>query len=482
MSVSHTTGRRAAGDVTLQVVARVLNLALGVVVTAVLVRTLGDAGYGEWSTLLVAIQLAGYFTTFGLQGVVLRESAADPDREPEWVGALLVLRALLSVPALIAGLVIVVALHSDRTMLVAGLILLAGFPLGIGASLQVVHQLRVRNFWPMLVLTVNSVVWGALVFILHVTGGGLIAFAIAMTAVSALSAGLQAAGALRIMRPRRPSRRALAHVLRVGVPVGVAGMLTLAYARIDGLIVFELAGSRDAGLYSAVYRMLDQAHFVPVSIMTTLAPIIAASWPAHPERLLHVTRRAAEFLCMASLGGLVFALVAAEPVTRLLFGEEFVAAAPALPVLGGAFVFICFGYLTGNLLLVTGQQRTLVTAGLIGLAVNVVANLLLVPSGGFMAAAWVTLATEGFVVIYSAFVVRGSRGLALGMPPLGRLPQIAAAAAGLAVALVAVDRAGGSLAVLAVVAATVYPGLLFGLRALRPGELRALVTRSPATV
>ena len=46
--------------------------------------------------------------------------------------------------------------------------------------------------------------------------------------------------------------------------------------------------------------------------------------------------------------------MAAEPLMRLFFGEEFVPAAPALPVLGGAFVFICYGYLTGNMLLILG--------------------------------------------------------------------------------------------------------------------------------
>ena len=44
----HATRQRAASDILMQVVVRVLNLGVGVVVTAIVVRTLGQAGYGQW--------------------------------------------------------------------------------------------------------------------------------------------------------------------------------------------------------------------------------------------------------------------------------------------------------------------------------------------------------------------------------------------------------------------------------------------------
>lgn len=471
-----SSGRRLVGDVAMQVVARVGNLALGVVVTALIVRMLGRAGYGQWSTVVAIVQLASYFTSFGLQGVVVRQAAAEPWREPELIGALLVLRFVLSLPALLVGLAIVVFAHESQGMLVAGVILLLQFPLGVGTALQVVHQLRVRNRWPMLVLSVNSVVWAAIVVVVRATGGGLVALAIGLTSCTLLSSLLQMAGALRIVRPSlRPPRDVVRMVLRIGAPVGLAGLLVLAYARIDQLIVFELAGSAQAGLYGAVYRVLDQSHFIPVSVMTSVAPMIAAAWPGNPDRMVVLVRRAAEFLAMGSLGALAFAVVAAEPVTRLLFGARFVPAAPALPVLVGAFVMICLSYLTNNLLLVFGLQRHLVSVGIGALVINVVGNLLLVPAYGFMAAAWMTLATEAFVVAGQAWIVR--RGFAGRSLALGRLPRVAASAILLWVALAGLRAVGVPLAGLIVAAAVVYPVLLLGLRALRRDELRALLRR-----
>jgi O-antigen/teichoic acid export membrane protein len=476
ITIHHATRERAFRDVLVQVVIRVVNLGLGVVVTALVVRTLGEAGYGQWSTILVVLQLVGYLMSFGMEAVTVRETASDPEQASDWIGALVMLRLALSIPTLIVGLVVLLLIQRDHAMLIAGAILLLGFPFSAGSSLQVVHQLRMRNTLPMVVLTINSVVWGAAVLVIHERGGGMVALAVAMMGTAVLTAMLQAFAALRLVRFKlRPSRRAVARLLRTGVPIGVAGLLVIAYARIDQVIVFEMAGSREAGLYGAVYRVLEQAHFIPVSVLTTLAPLIAASWPDERERMLRIVRLAAEFLAIGSLGALAFAIVAAKPLVRLFFGADFLDAAPALPVLGGAFVLICFSYLTGNLLLVLGLARRSVTVGLIALVVNVAGNLLLVPRYGFMAAAWMTLATEVAVVLGALWFIRAALGLH--RLPIGRVGRIALAATLLCVALLGMRSIGTPLAGLVAGAVVIYPALLLGLRALELDELRILLLR-----
>jgi O-antigen/teichoic acid export membrane protein len=217
---------------------------------------------------------------------------------------------------------------------------------------------------------------------------------------------------------------------------------------------------------------------VPVSVMTTLMPILAAAWTVNRERALRITWLAAEYLTVASLGGLAVSLVVARPLTVLLYGEDFASAAPALPVLAGAFVFICFGYLTGNLVLIAGLQRRLVTIGLVGLVVNVAGNVVLIPAWGFMGAAWMTLATEAAVVIVTAVMLR--RRLELTLPSLGRMARILAAAATLALMLEISSGLGGSFAVLLAIAALAYPGLLLGLRAIDLDEIRMLLRERAA--
>jgi O-antigen/teichoic acid export membrane protein len=317
------------------------------------------------------------------------------------------------------------------------------------------------------------------VIVIHVDCGGMVALAIAMASTNAVGSLVQTLAALRVLgRFPRPSRERLRPLVKVGVPIGLSGVLILAYARIDQVIVFQAAGSRGAGLYGAVYGVLDQSHFVPISVLTTLTPVIAASWPHDRERLLRAVRQGAELLSVASLGALAFAIAAAGPVVRLVFGPTFADAAPALPVLTATFVFICFGYLNGNLMAVMGLQRRLLKISLWALLFNVVGNLALVPPLGFMAAAWMTLATELVVCALSLKEILAGLELGLGnvVPPT-RIARTVLAAAVLGGLLALLRATGVPLGVLAAVACAAYPTLLFALGALEPADVGVVLRR-----
>jgi O-antigen/teichoic acid export membrane protein len=475
-SASHATRQRAAKDILMQIVVRIGNLALGVVVTAIVVRTLGRAGYGQWSTLFIVIGLIGYFANFGMEGVALREAAKTPEHEHEWIGTVIMLRLIVLGPVMLISLAALLLLQQSHEMLIAGLILIVAMPFGGVGALALLFQLRLDNRVPMIVLTLRSILWGVAVAIISWRGGGMVPLAIAMAGTNSVGSVVQALAALRLdARFPRPTRKHLRQLVRIGMPIGIAGVLVISYARIDQVIVYAIAGSKQAGLYGAVYNVLDQAHFVPISVMTTLAPVLAASWPADRARLLRTARLTGELLAIASFGGLAFAIVASGQVVRLVFGAEFGPAASVLPVLGGAFILICFGYLNGNLLLVLGLQRRLLRISLLALVVNLVGNLILVPLFGFTGAAWMTLATEAVVFVSAFHLIL--RALELPVPNLGRMGRTAIAAVLLGAALGALRLADAPLSVLVVAACVCYPALLLGLRAFGADDLRLLLRR-----
>lgn len=473
----HATRQRAANDILMQVAVRIVNLAMGVVVTALVVRTLGRVGYGQWSTVFIVLGLIAYFANFGMEEVALREAAKAPEDELEWIGAVMLLRLLALTPVMIASLLAIVLLHASHQMLVAGLILVIAMPFGGISALALVFQLRVDNRVPMIVLTLRSVLWGVAVVIIYTQHAGMIALAVAMVATNIVGSIVQALAAMRMFGRRwpRPSRKRLRPLIKLGVPLGVAGALVISYARIDQVIVFAVVGSRQAGLYGSVYNILEQSHFVPISILTTLSPVLSAAWPADRARLLRTARLTAELLAIASFGALAFAIVASGPVVRLIFGAQFAAAAPALPVLGGAFLLICFGYLNGNLMVVLGLQRRLLRISLLALLVNLIGNAILVPLVGFMGAAEMTVVTEVVVLVLTSKQILAK--LEMPFPKIGRIGRTAAAATLLGVLLGLLRAADAPLGALIAAACVLYPSLLFALRAFGAEDARLVLRR-----
>jgi O-antigen/teichoic acid export membrane protein len=469
--------RRIVGDIGVQVVARAGNLLLGVVVTLILVRALGVRGFGQWSTLLAIAQIATSFGDLGLTQVAVSRAASSPEADAQWLGALLGLRLLLSVPICLLQLGLILVVAPTGRVTIAGVLIAATTFLGAASSLSAAFQLRVRNDLTMLVLTTQSVLWTAGAAVVAIFTSDIRAFAVVFLVSNVVSTALTVLLVLRRNSVSLAGGRVFwGPMLRIGAVLGAAGILVTAYVRLDQILVFVFAGSRQAGLYAAAYRILDQAQFVPGSVMATLFPLIASAYPADLPRVRRLLQTSAEYLAMGSLGALAFTVVAAKPIMVLLFGASFAPAAKALPVLMGAFVSISFGYLAGNMVVILGLQRRYFAYAALGLIVNVLLNVALIPPYGFEAAAWVTLVTEVTVMTLSMRRVLMGVGLT---PKWTRIGRIVIAAALMAAGVAVAHDAGAPLGALVGLAIVMYVGLLFALRALTATEITGFLRRAP---
>jgi O-antigen/teichoic acid export membrane protein len=459
----------------IQIAGRLLNLALGIVATVVLVRALGSTNYGQWATILAVTGLADTAGQLALDRVAIPRAAADPEREPDWLGALLATRLLIGIPATVVAVVIVLLISTDNEMLTTGLIL--SIPIGAGAfsALAAVFQLRVRNHVNIAVLTLNSLLWTASVVALHAAGKSMVPFAVAFAGITVLSSLTQAYLGFRRASIRiRASRPLWGELAKLSVPVALYGMAITAYNRVDQLIVFEFGGSRDAGLYGAIYRLLDQGGFLPTAVVTTLMPILAASYATDPAKVRRLLQLAADNLGVVAIGAIGFAIAASEPVIQLLYGSDYTAAAPVLPVLALAYLFICWGYVLGPMIVVLRLQRKLVPYAATALGVNIGLNLIFVPIFGYAAAAWVTVITEALILYLTFRLVAPEIGF---RPQVGRLARATLAAASMTLCVWLLKEAGVPLAGLLAAAVVIYVGLLLALRALPTGELLTVIRR-----
>jgi O-antigen/teichoic acid export membrane protein len=467
---------RAGRDIAGQVLLRGLNLALGVGVTVLVVRTLGDRGFGQWSTLLAVVHFVGYLGILGLDQVTVERASAEPGAQPAWLGSLVTLQLALSAPATVLSVAVCLAISDDSAMRVAAVVVCAGIPFSAARALRVAFQLQVRNTITMAIEMANGVAWAVGVVIVAVLDGGLVAIAATFMAVSVATSLATAVIVLRSARVSlRGARDRWPVLLRLGLPVGIGGLLTLGYGYIDQVIVFQIAGAREAGLYGAVYRIYERMQFLPAALMTTLFPIFVAARDTDPERIRRLFRTAVDYLLLTSLPALAIALVGAEPIVRLLFGADFADAAPALPVLMATLVVVSIGYLTGYLIVTYRLQRRFIAIAVAALVLNVTANLALVPAYGFMAAAWVTLGTEVIVMSLSLAIVCR----AAGVPPAGaNVGRIVAAAIAMGALAWGLRSAGAPLLVWIGAASALYAALLLLSGAVRVGELRALLRRT----
>lgn len=184
--------------------------------------------------------------------------------------------------------------------------------------------------------------------------------------------------------------------------VSALGVLVLLNTNVDILMLGTMKGESAAGYYTAATR---GAEFVTMALVTFEMPLrpmivslIERGEAVRLRRIVTKVARAATVLGVC-VGG---TLLAFGDWYLWLFGPEFQTANLALAILVGAqFLNVACGPVVA-LLVMSGHERTAAACVVPSLIMNVVLNLLLIPSFGIEGAA---IATGTSVVIWNAGMV-----------------------------------------------------------------------------
>lgn len=459
-----------AFNVTALVTAQAAVKLINVAVSIALVRYLGPQELGRYSYVLAFAYPFGALADFGLAAHAIREISRDQTRAADVLAALQRSLLLLAGLGWVAMLALAAAMGHDAGMLlclaVAGLASLVSVflsPMLVSLTaredLHLVSIYQVANSLVASAVTVAVLLWGG-------TTLELLAAAVIVNVV--MLAGMHGA----IERPPAAAAvpvSAVRAMVRNALPFGLLLLGFAVYYRVDMLMLQWLRGAEEVGQYAAAYRFLDALVPLAAAIGRPFYPRfshLAARDPDAVRTLLDSTWRP---LFGFGLAVAVGTYCVAGPLTRAVFGDAFVAAAPLLEILiwGGVPLLL----LNIPMQALNAANLVLPLAGVygIGLAVNVAANLVLIPAWGAVGAALATVVCEWMVLMLVVRMVRKTFALSLSCDGLWRY---GVSAIMMAAALLTFH--GQGLAVQVFVGAAAYAISLIGLGYLRSADMRAM--------
>lgn len=404
---------------------RLLALVAGILVA----RALGPAGRGEWAALLLCTTMVYMVGQLGLPTAHLVLASREPRRLGTlWSHGLLhalVVGALSWVAALL-----LVRLVPDtlRTLEVRPALLLWILPTAalMLARDHALFLLQSRRR----ILALNLVaIGGSLVFLLGVAvglwvlAGGLASLVAAWWAMLgvAVVAGHGTLAALAADRPRRPEVRFLGRSLPMGVSAWIADLVQWLHYRSDLFLLMVLTTGPEVGFYAVAVALAEAVWFLSRSLYAVLLPALGESEEAE---LRHRVERASRVgLVVGAAGGLLVAALGG-PFLRHVYGEAFLPALPPLlGLLPGTVLLGTARAFSARYLAIEAPEVNARIAG-VGLAINLLLNLALIPPLGPLGAALATsvsysLMWIAYLVLYRR--VTGSTWTRLLVPDRGDL-------------------------------------------------------------
>jgi O-antigen/teichoic acid export membrane protein len=378
-----------------QVLGKGITIALSLITTAILTRKLGVEVYGSYMLITSVWLLWDAAADFGSKVIGVREAANNEGEKRKDIYAQVAwFRLIVSLLMFVVGIIFILSWSGFKGMELEALLGLAmiGFT-AMAGSLEIIFQTEMRmevKVWMDILFPLLFVVWlwisGGQINLMGVFGVYLI------TRIISLIVGLglvsKIIGKVKIIKPDSTFAKKF---LKETWPMGVYMILFSGYDRaVDSILIRQLIGVKDLAFYGLAYKIYGNLVQPAYFLINSVFPMLSNK--ENNRRKLFKETAGLMFLEAMVVFGMVYFL--APWIINVLSGSEFGKSVEVLRILLIAMLFAYAGHLVGFTLIAKGKQKEVLIVGIISLLVNVIGNLILIPSLGISGAAWITVLTE----------------------------------------------------------------------------------------
>lgn len=195
-------------------------------------------------------------------------------------------------------------------------------------------------------------------------------------------------------------------ILRQSFPYALLILLMMTYNRVDGVMLTLLLDDDgfQSGIYAQGYRFLDAVNMFALLFAGLLLPIFSRLIKEGKAIQPMIYLSANILVPIAILLG-VSCFFYNETLISARYIREIEASAASFAILIFSFIPVASTYIFGTFLTASGDLKKMNLIAFIGMVVNIVMNLFLIPDYGASGAALATLTTQSFTAIAQFILV-----------------------------------------------------------------------------
>jgi PST family polysaccharide transporter len=213
----------------------------------------------------------------------------------------------------------------------------------------------------------------------------------------------------------RPDSLLASRLFGMGFPMMVSSFLSMAYMRLDQLMLEHYSGPSQVGVYAMAIRIGEAWLFIPAALAATSLPKLAAA-KGDAVAFEKAAQDMYDLVASVGIGIGVFVVLMTPVLCYFLLGDSYSEIPKIMPLIAASGVIMGLGMARTQHLTVLETTRFHLVTTTAGLAVNVALNLMLIPLWGAMGAATATVVSQWTVVHGMSYLhpaIRPSGGMML---------------------------------------------------------------------
>jgi len=370
---------------------RFIRLATGFLIGSWVARYLGPQQYGEIAYVIAYIAIFQAIASLGLDNIIVRDIAVNQSMAGEILATSMSLRFVVGI---ICWLIAVSGVILADGALSTGAIL----TILIGSSLFF-QAADIFDLWFQSQSQSRRTVYAKLVA--HILSNAVKVWLIYISAslyyfgaVIALDAMLSAIGmyvAYRLYPSAFQWQKNISlgmRMLKESWPFLLSGILVMIYMRIDQIMIKNILGDYQLGIYAAVLPLATLWQFIPMTLATNLRPLLSQKKAQGESEYWNSLEKICQLFSILAWGVCIVMIIIAAPLVYLLFGDKYENGANILMIYIFTNISINLGIAQG--MWVVNERLSLLSLykTVIGALVCIVGNYLLLPTYGLYGAAW----------------------------------------------------------------------------------------------
>ncbi len=376
---------------------KLMRMVMGVLVGAWVARYLGPSQFGELAYIIAFATFFRVIGKLGLDGVAIRNLARDLNSVPKTLGTVLRLRLITGLLCWFAAVGSMALIRPNDAQSLALTAIVAGTVIFDSAeTVDLWFQSQLQSKRTVLSKGISYLVANALKIVLILAKAPLIAFAIITlieVVLSAFAFWFAYSTYPSSLKWKWDVKQAI-HLLGESWPYLLSALAIVVYMRIDQIMLKEMIGSREVGIYSVALPLSTAWYFIPTAICTSFGPSIARKKVESESSYNRAISKLFSLMWWLTLPLCIVIAFSATFLTSMLYGNAYSRSANVLAIHIFSNVPVALGVAQSKWIINEGRSLLSLYKTLLGAACNLLLNFVLIPDYGALGASVATVISQ----------------------------------------------------------------------------------------
>lgn len=387
---------------------------LAFIVSIFVIRYLGSEQYGILSYSTAYVALFSGLATLGLGGVVVRELVSLPEKKHLLLGTTFILR-IISGLLLITLVVISIKIIRPGDSLTQTIVFIIAIGTLFEAFIGIEYwfQAQINSKFTVYSKSAALIISSLLKIVAVLLGASLIIFAV----ISIINLFIYCLFLLYFyhktdgdIREWKFSSSLAYSLLRKSWPLMFSSVFVLMTMNIDKIMLGEMLGHSEVGIYSVAVLISTVIYFIPVAVGNSVAPaLIQIRKDEGENNYLRKLQQVYNFMTKLSLLIILVFSLCSSLIIDVLFGPEFAVASKVLVVHIWTSIFVFHVSIRTQALVIENLQLYVSVYSLFTLITNIILNYILINNYGIIGAAYASLISWALTVLVLPLLFRNTR-------------------------------------------------------------------------